>query len=291
MTGRSSDFPSSFSRIDGARYLEDVVGRLRAEIAAAGNPPARLGTVLVSGDPRDFSNARRKHAHAEQAGMQSRHVQLGPRATQAEVAQAVGELAASPDVHGVFIQLPLPPHLDAGAILDCIPVRKDVDGLSARSLGELARGNTSVAPATPRGIIGLLMRHGIDVHSAATVIVGSSVEIAISLALVLKHESKCGSVRLVSPDARDLAAITREADIVVSCAERPGLIGAAHIRPGATVVDAGYNRTKDGVTGDVDVESIASVAGALVPMPNGIGPATIATLLEKTWACARSSPV
>lgn len=291
MTGRSSDFPSSLLRIDGARYLDDVVRRLRAEIAAAGNPPACLGTVLVSGDPRDFSNARRKHVHAEQAGMQFRHAQLSPHATQAEVERAVHELATSPEVHGVFIQSPLPAHLDAGAIFDCIPVRKDVDGLSARSLGELAHGNTSVAPATPRAIVELLMRHGIDMHGASTVIVGNSVEIAISLALVLKHESKGGSVRLISPDARDLAAITRDADIVVSCAERPGLICAAHIRPGATVVDAGYNRRKDGVTGDVDVASIAGVAGALVPMPNGIGPATIATLLKKTWAAARSSPL
>jgi methylenetetrahydrofolate dehydrogenase (NADP+)/methenyltetrahydrofolate cyclohydrolase len=266
-----------------------VVRRLRAEIAAAGNPPACLGTVLVSGDPRDFSNARRKHVRAQQAGMQFRHAQLCPRSTQAEVARAVDELAASPEVHGVFVQLPLPPHLDAGAIFNGIPMEKDVDGLSARALGELARGDTSVAPATPLGTVSLLTHCGIDVRSASTVIVGSSVEIAISLALLLQHESQGGLVQLASPDARDLAMITREADIVVSCAERPGLIGASHIRAGATVVDAGYNRTKDGVTGDVDVESIASVAGALVPMPNGIGPATIATLLEKTWVSARRS--
>jgi methylenetetrahydrofolate dehydrogenase (NADP+)/methenyltetrahydrofolate cyclohydrolase len=265
-----------------------VVRRLRAEIAAAGNPPACLGTVLVSGDPRDFSNARRKHVRAEQAGMQFRHAQLSPRSTQAEVARAVDELAASHEVHGVFVQLPLPPHLDAGAIFDYIPMEKDVDGLSARALGELARGDTSVAPATPRGIVSLLTHCGIDVRSASTVIVGSSVEIAISLALLLRHESE-GAVQLASPDARDLAVITREADIVVSCAERPRLIGAAHIRDSATVVDAGYNRTKNGVIGDVDVESIAGVAGALVPMPNGIGPATIATLLEKTWVSARRS--
>jgi methylenetetrahydrofolate dehydrogenase (NADP+)/methenyltetrahydrofolate cyclohydrolase len=265
-----------------------VVNRLRAEISAAGAPPVCLGTVLVSGDPRDFSNARRKHVHAEQAGMQSRHVQLSPRSTQAEVESAIDELANDPGVHGIFVQLPLPPHLKRDAIFDRIPVEKDVDGLSARSLASLARGDTSAAPATPRGIVGMLTQHGIPLREAATVIVGSSIEIAITLALLLKYESKEGSVRVASPDARDLRAITSAADIVVSCAERPNLIGAGHLRPGATVVDAGYNRTKSGVTGDVDVESVMGVAGALVPMPNGIGPATVATLLEKTWASARS---
>jgi methylenetetrahydrofolate dehydrogenase (NADP+)/methenyltetrahydrofolate cyclohydrolase len=246
-----------------------------------------LATVLVSGDPRDLSNARRKHVHAERAGMQFRHVQLSPRSTQAEVEGAIDELAASPSVHGIFIQLPLPPHLHQAALFDRIPVEKDVDGLGPLSLGKLARGDTSMAPATPSGIVGMLLRHGVALRDAATVIVGSSLEIAIPLALLLMHLSKDGSVRLISPDARDLAATTREADILVTCAERPGFIGAPHLRPGATVVDAGYNRTKSGVTGDVDVESVMGLAGALIPLPGGIGPATVATLLEKTWATAR----
>ena len=248
-------------RIDGARYLDNVVARLRMEISAAGSPPVCLATVLVSGDPRDLSNARRKHAAAERAGMQFRHVQLSPRATQSEVENAIDELAASPSVHGVFIQLPLPPQLDRSALFDRIPPEKDVDGLSARSLGKLARGDTTVAPATPRGIVGLLSQNGVQLRDANTVIVGSSIEIAVSLALLLIHESKAGSVRVTSPDVRDLPAITREADIVVSCAERPALIRAAHLHAGATVVDAGYNRSKTGVTGDVDVESIGNVAG------------------------------
>src|SRR5579872_409959 len=235
MTERSSDSPRSTSRIDGARYLNDVVRRLRAEISAAGNPPACLATVLISGDPRDLSNARRKHVHAEQAGMQFRHAQLSPRSAQAEVERAIDDLGNDPGVHGVFVQLPLPPHLDQSAIFDRIPVEKDVDGLGARSLGRLARGDTSAAPATPRGILGMLLQNGIPLREAATVIVGGSVEIAISLALLLAHESKAGSVRVVSPDVRDLTTITREADIVVSCAERPRLIGAQHIRAGATV--------------------------------------------------------
>jgi methylenetetrahydrofolate dehydrogenase (NADP+)/methenyltetrahydrofolate cyclohydrolase len=250
-----------------------------------------LATVLVSGDPRDFSNARRKHVHAEQAGMQYRHVQLSPRSTQAEVESAIGTLSNDPGVHGIVIQLPLPPHLDQRAILNRIPVEKDVDGLGAHSLGRLWRGDTSAAPATPLAIVGLLSRNGVPLMRAITVIVGSSLEIARTLEQLLRHESKDGGARLTSPDVHDLPTITRGADIVVSCAERPGLIGAAHIRAGATVVDAGYNRTHNSVIGDVDVESVMGIAGALVPMPGGIGPATVATLLEKTWAAARSSPI
>jgi len=242
--------------------------------------------VVLSGDPRDRSNARRKHVHADQAGMQTRYVELSPHSTQAQVESAIDELAYDAGVHGIFVQLPLPPHLDKAAIFDRIPVEKDVDGLNAASLGKLARGDLSAAPATPRGIVGMLAWHGVRLFDADTVIIGSSVEIAISLALLLKHESTAGSVRLLSPDVRDLSTITREADILVSCAERPGLIGAQHVRAGATVVDAGYNRTKAGVVGDVDV-SVLGVADALVPLPGGIGPATIATLLEKTWAFAR----
>ena len=221
--------------------------------------------------------------------MQSRHVQLDPRATQAQVENAVEELSSDPGVHGVFVQLPLPPHLDRDAIFDRISVEKDVDGLGSFSLGKLARGDTSAAPATPRGITGMLREHGISLRDARSVIIGSSVEIALSLSLLLMHESNLGSVLLTQPDVDNLTGITREADIVVSCAERPAFIRAEHLRAGATVVDAGYNRTETGVTGDVDVASVMGVAGAIVPMPGGIGPATIAILLEKTWHCARRS--
>jgi len=221
--------------------------------------------------------------------MQFRHVHLDPRARQSEIEHAIDELSASESVHGIFIQLPLPPHVDRAALFDRIPAEKDVDGAGAISRAKLARGDTSAAPATPSAIVAMLVQHGVRLRDAATVIVGDSLEIAVPPALLLKRASNAGSVRLVGPDVPALAAITREADILVSAASRPGSIAAEHVRPGATVVDAGYNRTRVGVVGDVESESIMGVAGAFVPMPGGIGPATVATLLEKTWASARRS--
>jgi methylenetetrahydrofolate dehydrogenase (NADP+)/methenyltetrahydrofolate cyclohydrolase len=248
-----------------------VVGRLRAEISAAGQPRVCIATVLVSDDPRDFSNARRKHVAATEAGMQFRHTQLAAGTSQAGVERAIFRLAAQPEINGIFIQLPLPKRLNANRILDLIPPRRNIDAPDA--------------PATPRGIVNLLAHNGIQTAGKACVIVGRSTDIGLPLAQLLERE-RARSVRAVNPDAPDLVSMTREAEILVSCAGLPDSITRAHVRPGAVVVDAGYNRTVQGVTGDVDVAGIEGVAAALVPMPGGIGPATIAILLERTWANA-----
>ena len=256
-------------RIDGERFLEDVAGRLRGEIAAAGNPPVCLATVLISDDPRDFYNASLKHLWASKAGMSSTHLQLSGNATQAEVERAIDELARDTRVHGIFVQTPLPPGLTARAILSRIPRKKFVDG---------------PVPATPLGIMRLLEYGGVRTTGVRAVIVGHSAEIAIPLAQLLGKEN---SVGLIDARSGDLGALTRQAEILVSAAEVPRVIAREHVKPGATVVDAGYNRTEAGVIGDVDLESVEPVAGAIVPMPGGIGPATIALLLEKTWQAAR----
>ena len=243
--------------------------------------------MLVSDDPRNFSNARRKHVRAEAAGMRFRHRQLSAAAAQDAVENAIDGLARDSSVHGVFVQFPLPPHLNGNAVVDRIPPEKDIDGLGERSLGGLLRGALKRAPATPRCIVGLLQRHGITLAGARAVIVGRSVEIARPLTLMLAYEGACAT--LVDPDAAGLVEITKEADILISAAERLRSITAQHVKTGAVVVDAGYNRTSAGVVGDVDVSSVEHVARAIVAMPDGIGPATIATLLENTWAAARGN--
>jgi methylenetetrahydrofolate dehydrogenase (NADP+)/methenyltetrahydrofolate cyclohydrolase len=248
-----------------------VVRRLRAEISAAGEPRVCLATVLVSDDPRDFSNARRKHVAATEAGMQFHHTQLAAGTSQAGVERAIHRLAVRPEISGIFIQLPLPKRLNAIRILDHIPPKRNIDSRDA--------------PATPRGIVNLLAHNDIRVAQKACVIVGRSTDIGLPLAELLERE-RASSVRAVDPDAPDLVSITREAEILVSCAERPDSITRAHVRSGAIVVDAGYIRGAQGVTGDVDAAGIEGVAAALVPMPGGIGPATIAILLERTWANA-----
>jgi len=201
--------------------------------------------------------------------MQSRHVQLSASTAQREVEHAIDELASDPAVHGIFVQTPLPRELDARAILGRIPRRKYVDG---------------PVPATPLGIMRLLEYGGVRIGGVRVVVVGHSAEIAIPVARLLWKEN---SVAIVDGGSDDLRALTRGAEILVSAAERPKLITGAHVKPGAAVVDAGYNRTGHGVAGDVDLESVEPIAGAIVPMPGGIGPATIACLLEKTWEAAR----
>jgi methylenetetrahydrofolate dehydrogenase (NADP+)/methenyltetrahydrofolate cyclohydrolase len=266
--------------------LRRVIARLRDEIAAAGNPRVCVGTVLVSDDPRDAANARRKHRAAEEAGMRWLHRQFAANASQGNVERAIDELASDPQVHGVFVQLPLPSHLDAFAIVDRIPPRKDIDGLSMRSLGRLVRGEPIHPPATPDGIVQLLDLYGIEVRSRSVAIAGKSVEIARPLALLLVTRG-AAEVTLIEPSDARFAAAAAAADILVAAAEKPGFLSGDVVKRGATVVDAGYNRTSVGVTGDVEIDSVQCVAGAILPMPGGIGPATIACLLQHTWDAAR----
>jgi methylenetetrahydrofolate dehydrogenase (NADP+)/methenyltetrahydrofolate cyclohydrolase len=272
--------------MDGTLLLQRVVARLRAEIEAAGNPPVCLGTVLVGDDPRDASNARRKHRAAEDAGMRWLHREFGADASQAAVERAIDELANDASVHGIFVQLPLPAHLDAFTIVDRIPPHKDVDGLSMRSLGRLARGEPIHPPATPDGIMQLLELYGIEVRGNVVTIVGKSVEIARALALLFVARG-AAQITLVDPAEPLLGVAARAADILVSAAERPHFLTADLVKPGATVVDAGYNRTPAGVAGDVEIGSVERVARAILPMPGGTGPATIACLLQHTWDAAR----
>lgn len=272
--------------MDGTLLLQRVVARLRAEIDAAGHPRVCLATVVVSDDARDAANARRKHRAAEDAGMQWLHRQFGAGTSQAEVERAIDELAGDAGVHGIFVQLPLPAHMDAFAIVDRIPLGKDIDGLSMPSLGRLVRGRPIHPPATPDGILQLLDLYGIEVRGSAVAIAGKSVEVARALALLCVTRGAARTT-LVDPNDPVLSAALRDADILVSAAEKPGYLSGELVKPGATVIDAGYNRTPSGVAGDVDVGSVERVARAVLPMPGGIGPATIACLLQHTWNAAR----
>ena len=272
--------------MDGTLLLQRVVARLRAEIEAAGNPRVCLATVLVSDDPRDAANARRKHRAAEEAAMQWLHRPFGASASQAEVERAIDELAGDTSVHGIFVQLPLPARLDANAIVDRIPLGKDVDGLSMRSLGRLVRGQPIHPPATPDGILQLLDLYGIEVRGSSVAIAGTSVEIARALALLFVARG-AAQTTLVNPSEPLFAAAIGDADIVVAAAGNPGFLSGEVVKRGATIIDAGYNRTPSGIVGDVDVASVERVARAVLPMPGGIGPATIACLLQHTWNAAR----
>jgi len=217
--------------------------------------------------------------------MRSRDVRLAGDAPLPAVVATVDGLAADPAVDGVFVQLPLPAGVELGPVVDAIPGAKDVDGLSASSTGRLVRGEAGFAPCTAEAVVRLLERAGVTVAGQRAVVIGSSPYIALPAAILLYRRG--AEVTLADPDVADLGPLCRHAGIVVAAADRAGLVGADHVRPGAAVVDCGVTRTAGGLVGDVDTDAVAPIAGALAPMPGGVGPATIACLLTHTADAAR----
>ena len=205
-----------------------------------------LATVLVGDDRPSERYVRSKQRLAEAAGMQSRHVALPATVSQGEVEAAVAELAADPAVHGILVQLPLPDGLDAHAVLSRMPVDKDVDGLTDRSLGRLVRGEPGLVPCTPLGVMRLLERYEVPIAGRRAVVVGRSTLVGLPAALLLARKGVDATVTIAHSRTPDLAAVCREADIVVAAAGQARMITAEHVKPGAAVIDVGISRTEDG---------------------------------------------
>jgi methylenetetrahydrofolate dehydrogenase (NADP+)/methenyltetrahydrofolate cyclohydrolase len=273
--------------MDGNRLRDEIVAALAAEIDSLGKPAVCLATVLVGNDRPSQVYVRMKHRKAAEAGMVSRNVELPATARQADVEAAVRDLAADPSVHGILVQLPLPAGLDPEPVLDLVPADKDVDGLTEASMGRLLRGRTGHVPCTPLGVMRLLERYGIETAGKRAVVVGRSSLVGLPLAVLLARKGVDATVTLAHSRTADLAAVCREADILVGAAGMARLITADHVKPGATVIDVGVSRTEAGLVGDVDFEAVQGVAGAITPMPGGTGPMTIACLLQNTLAAAR----
>jgi methylenetetrahydrofolate dehydrogenase (NADP+)/methenyltetrahydrofolate cyclohydrolase len=273
--------------MDGKRLRDEIVAGLRATIEAAGSPAVCLATVLVGDDPPSHSYVGSKHRQAQLAGMQSRNVELPVTATQEHVEEAVAELAADAEVHGILVQLPLPEGLGTEAVLRLVPPDKDVDGLTEGSLGRLVRGEPGLVPCTPLGVMRLLDRYEVPISSKRAVVVGRSTLVGLPLALLLARKGVDATVTIAHSRTADLAAVCREADILVGAAGQARMIGPDHVKPGAAVIDVGVSRTEAGVAGDVDFDAVAEVAGWITPMPGGTGPMTVACLLENTLAAAR----
>ena len=273
--------------IDGtavARGVRADVGRRVAELVAAGGTAPGLATVLVGDDPASEVYVRNKRRLCVEAGMADLHRHLPGDVDQATVAALLDELAADPAVSGILLQLPLPAHLDAEALLTRIPAEKDVDGLTTANAGLLAQGRPGLRPCTPAGVMALLAEHGVALSGAEAVVVGRSVLVGRPMAQLLLAED--ATVTIAHSHTRDLAAVCRRADVLVVAAGIPGLVGADAVKPGATVVDVGIHRTEQGLRGDVDSPAVAEVAGALTPVPGGVGPMTIAMLLANTLTAA-----
>ena len=286
-SGGDERTPGGAILMDGNRLRDEIVAALAQTITAAGSPPVCLATVLVGDDAPSQRYVRNKHVQAGKAGMQSRNEILPADAGQAQVEDVVGRLANDPSVHGILVQSPLPNGYDEEKVLSLIPADKDVDGLTSQSMGRLVRGLPGLVGCTPLGVIRLLERYGVATSGKRAVVIGRSTLVGLPLSLLLARKGIDATVTIAHSRTADLIDVCRNADIVVGAAGQAHLITAAHIKPGAAVIDVGISRTEAGIVGDVDFAAVQAVAGAITPMPGGTGPMTIACLLENTLSAAR----
>jgi len=273
--------------LDGKLVAAAVKDEVAVAVAKLDYSPG-LATVLVGDDPGSHAYVRGKRRDAEQVGMISVHHELPATATQGEVASLVDDLNADDSVDGILVQLPLPSGLDSEAIVERIDPAKDVDGLHPFNLGLLVLGRQGLRPCTPSGVLRVLDHYGIPTSGARAVVVGRSFLVGRPLALMLSEKGADSTVTVAHSRTADLASETGDADILIAAAGAVGLIKAEHVKPGATVIDVGINRTDDGLVGDVDYESVAEVAGAITPVPGGVGPMTRAMLLVNTLTAAEA---
>jgi methylenetetrahydrofolate dehydrogenase (NADP+)/methenyltetrahydrofolate cyclohydrolase len=261
-----------------------------AELVAAGGPKPGLATVLVGDDPASHVYVRNKRRACERVGMTSVHHELPATTSQAELLALVARLNADPAVHGILVQLPLPSQIDERAVIQSVSPLKDVDAFHPETVGLLAAGYPRFRPCTPHGIQQLLVRNNVLIAGSHVVIVGRSniVGKPLAMMLMLKGPGGDATVTVAHSRSRELAELTRQADILVAATGRPKLITADMVHPGATVVDVGTNRLPDGkLVGDVDYGPVSQIAGAVTPVPGGVGPMTITMLLHNTLQAAR----
>ncbi len=276
--------------IDGKAVAAEVRERVRAEVvefAAArdGHVPG-LATVLVGEDPASQIYVRNKHKACEEAGIRSIDERLPDSTAEAELLARIAELNADPQVDGILVQLPVPDQIDPDAVIKALDPRKDVDGLTPTNAGLLASGSPGLVPCTPAGVMELLRHEGVELEGAEAVVVGRSNLVGRPVASLLLGAN--ATVTMCHSRTRDLPEVCRRGDVLVAAVGVPRLLGPDAIKPGATVIDVGMNRTDDGLAGDVDFEAAIDVATAITPVPGGVGPMTIAMLLVNTLAAARS---
>jgi len=276
--------------IDGKAIAAGVRERVAAEVAELaprlGRPPG-LATVLVGEDPASHVYVRNKRKACEEAGMRSIHHELPDSATQGELVDLVVRLNTDASVDGILVQLPLPDGIDQDAVIATIDPAKDVDGLTATSAGLLTQGRPGMVPCTPAGVIEILTAEGVELEGAEAVIVGRSILVGRPLAALLTNAS--ATVTVCHSRTRDLVEVCRRADILVAAVGSPRIVKGEWVKSGAAVIDVGINRTDEGLVGDVEFEAATEVAGVITPVPGGVGPMTIAMLLQNTVGAARHS--
>ncbi len=265
-----------------------VAATLRAAVAAhVATLPYRpgLAVVLVGEDPASVTYVRNKDKAAYDAGIGTSTIKMPAETTQTALLEIIARLNADPAVDGILVQLPLPAHIHPNAIIEAIDPAKDVDGFHPVNMGRLASGHPALVPCTPLGVMKLLAHAGISLSGARALVLGRSAIVGRPMAALLLTAD--ATVTVAHSRTRDLPEECRRADILVTAMGRPEMVPGGWIKPGATVIDVGINRRADGkLVGDVAFESCAAVAGAITPVPGGVGPMTIACLLENTVTAA-----
>jgi methylenetetrahydrofolate dehydrogenase (NADP+)/methenyltetrahydrofolate cyclohydrolase len=269
--------------IDGKALAAKVRAQVAEDVAALGEPVC-LATVLVGDDPASHLYVGWKHKASAEAGIESRDHRLPEATPESEVLDLVMELSADDDVDGILVQLPLPEHIDEARVTGSVDPAKDVDGLHPINAGRLFLGAPLHVPATPLGIMRMLEEYGVELRGREAVVIGRSEIVGKPMAMLLLAEH--ATVTICHSRTADLGEHTRRADVLVAAVGRPGLVTPDMVKPGATVIDVGINRTASGVVGDVD-RAVADVAGLLTPVPGSVGPMTIAMLLSNTLRAAR----
>jgi methylenetetrahydrofolate dehydrogenase (NADP+)/methenyltetrahydrofolate cyclohydrolase len=268
--------------MDGRALAERIRARVAGDVSTLG--AVGLTTVLVGDDPASDLYIRLKHTAATEAGFRADDIRLPATTTEAQLVAKIDELNVDDAVDALLVQLPLPGGIDEDLVMRTIDPVKDADGLHPVNQGELLLGRPRLVGATPRGVLALLAAYDVELDGANAVVVGRSAIVGKPVAQLLEQAN--ATVTICHSHTRDLADHTRAADVLVVAAGRAAMISADMVKPGAAVVDVGINRTEAGLTGDVD-PAAADVAGHLTPVPGGVGPMTIACLLENAVACAR----
>ncbi|MEX1179043.1 MAG: bifunctional methylenetetrahydrofolate dehydrogenase/methenyltetrahydrofolate cyclohydrolase FolD [Nitriliruptor sp.] len=277
--------------IDGKELARQLRGRIADDVArmrSEHDVVPGLAAVLVGDDPASRIYVGMKHRDCMEVGIASRMVELPADTAQADLDALVAELNDDDSIDGILVQLPLPDHLDERRIQELISPAKDVDALNPYTAGRLAIGDPTFLSCTPYGVLELLAHAGVDTVGANVVVIGRSNLVGRPLANMLTLKGRDATVTLAHSRTSDLAAVCRTADVVVAAVGRAGLVTADMVRPGAVVIDVGTNRADDGsLVGDVDFEAVREVAGAITPVPGGVGPMTRTMLLENTLTAAR----
>jgi len=280
-----------------ANMRADIAQQVAQLKATKGITPG-LGVILIGMDPASTSYVTAKEKACEEAGMFSLDVRVPAGTTQAEALALVQQMNADPRIHGILVQLPLPKHIDEAAVINAIAPEKDVDGFTPINVGRMMIGETCFLPCTPHGIIQMLISAGVETSGKHAVVIGRSNIVGKPVAHLLMRKAKGGNatVTVCHTGTKDLAAFTKQADILVVAAGRPATVTGAMIKPGAVVIDVGVNRVPDAtkkngyrLVGDVDFDSAKEVAALITPVPGGVGPMTITMLLYNTLESAQRS--